>query len=377
MNGYDAKIGINYPMSIFGLQFSTLRKFDWILISAVLVLVAISLSAVYSIDLSRGEDLVFFPTQAIAFGLGFLAMLAAGFLRSSVYRQGAKIIYIFSLLALLAVLFFGQTIRGTTGWFKFGGFSFQPAEFAKVALIIFSAWWISRQGRRFERSQFVVSSGLLAFLPAVLIMLQPDLGSAVVLCGIWFGLLFITGTKKRFVFGLLAIFLAVSIFGWFFFLKDYQKDRLLTFLDPQLDPLGAGYNVSQSIIAIGSGQLVGRGLGFGSQSQLHFLPEAQTDFIFSVIAEELGLVGVVILLGLYFLILWRLLKLAQKADDEFCSYLIVGVILLFFIQLLVNVGGAIGFLPVTGVTLPFVSYGGSSLIINLLLVGVAQSAARG
>jgi len=364
-------------MSLLTRQFGTLRQFDWILISAVLVLVAISLSAVYSIDLSRGETLIFFPTQAIAFSLGMVAMFATGFLRSSVYRQGAKIIYLLSLLALLLVLFFGETIRGTTGWFKIAGFSFQPAEFAKVALIIFSAWWISKQGRRFERSQFVVGSGMLAFLPALLIMFQPDLGSALVLCGIWFGLLFITGTKKRFIFGLLGIFLAVSLLGWFFFLKDYQKDRLLTFLDPNLDPLGAGYNVTQSVIAIGAGQVLGRGLGFGSQSQLHFLPEAQTDFIFSVIAEELGLIGVVILLALYFLILWRLLRLAQKADDEFNSYLIVGIILLFFVQLLVNVGGAIGFLPVTGVTLPFVSYGGSSLIINLLLIGIAQSVARG
>jgi rod shape determining protein RodA len=364
-------------MPLLGLQFNIWRKFDWLLIAAVLVLVSISLSAVYSLDLSRGETLIFFPTQAIAFALGLILLLVTGFLRASIYRQGAKLIYLFSLLSLVVVLFFGQTVRGTTGWFKFGSFSFQPAELAKVALIIFGAWWISRQSRRFERSQFVVSSGFFTFLLAALSMLQPDLGSALVLGGIWFGMLFITGTKRRFIFGLLGVFFAVAVLGWFFFLKDYQKDRLLTFLDSGRDPLGAGYNVTQSIIAIGAGQFLGRGLGFGSQSQLHFLPEAQTDFVFSVIAEELGFLGVLVLLGLYFLILWRLLNLAQKVNDDFCAHLILGILLLFLVQLIVNIGGAIGFLPVTGVTLPFVSYGGSSLMINLLLIGIAQSAARG
>jgi len=256
------------------------------------------------------------------------------------------------------------------------GFSFQPAEFAKLGLVIFSAWWISKQARRFDRWQFILTSGFFTLLLAGIIMLQPDLGSALVLFGIWFGLLFLTGTKKRYIFFLIGVGVAVALFAWFFLFKLYQQERLLTFIDPARDPLGAGYNVTQSIIAIGSGRFLGRGLGFGSQSQLHFLPEAQTDFIFSVIAEELGFVGAFIVLLFYFLLLWRLLVVSKKCTDDFSAYLILGVMLLFFIQIIINIGGSTGFLPVTGVTLPFLSYGGSSLLINFLLLGVAESTVR-
>ncbi len=165
----------------------------------------------------------------------------------------------------------------------------------------------------------------------------------------------------------------VFLIGWFFLFAPYQKDRLLNFVHPERDPLGSGYNVTQSIIAIGSGKMWGRGLGFGSQSQLHFLPEAQTDFIFSVIGEELGFIGVFVVLTLYFMILWRLVYIASQATDDFTVYLVIGVALLFFIQVLVNMGAAVGVLPVTGVTLPFLSYGGSSLLMNLLLIGVVES----
>jgi rod shape determining protein RodA len=227
--------------------------------------------------------------------------------------------------------------------------------------------------RRFDTWQFVVSSGFLMFLLVALIMLQPDLGSAAIIGGIWFAMLFVTRTKKRYIAFILGSGLLAIIMGWLFLFAPYQKDRLLNFVHPERDPLGGGYNVTQSIIAIGSGKLFGRGLGFGSQSQLSFLPEAQTDFIFSVIGEELGFVGIIVVLTLYFLVLWRLVLIASRANDDFTAYFVVGVALLFFIQVLVNVGAAIGVLPVTGVTLPFLSYGGSSLLMNLLLIGVVES----
>ncbi len=353
-----------------------MRSFDWSILVIALVLVSIGLASIYSIDLSRGEDSHFFSTQFLAIMLGLIFFISAGILHVAFYRTSAKSVYLLSLALLVLVLIFGSTVRGTTGWFRVAGFSFQPAEFAKLGLVIFSAWWISKQARRFDRWQFILTSGFFTFLPVVLIFLQPDLGSALVLCGIWFSLLFLVGTKKRFILFLTSVFLLVTLFGWFFLFKDYQKERLLTFVDPGRDPLGTGYNVTQSIIAIGSGQLLGKGLGFGSQSQLHFLPEAQTDFIFSVIAEELGFVGAFVVLLFYFLLLWRLFSIGKKCKDDFSTYLVLGVMLLFFIQIVVNIGGATGFLPVTGVTLPFLSYGGSSIIINFLLLGIAESVAR-
>ncbi len=341
---------------------------------SALVLSLVGLTTIYSVDLSRGETLNFFSTQSLSLGIALLVFFVASNIHISFYEVSARLIYITSLVLLVAVLFLGQNIRGTTGWFRFFGFSFQPAEFAKVAIIIFLAWRIERQGRRFEKWQFVAATGALAFFLISLILLQPDLGSGAVLGGIWFGLLFLTGTKKRYIFGLIGVAIVAFIFSWFFLFKPYQKDRLMTFVDPARDPLKSGYNVNQSIIAIGSGNFFGRGLGFGSQSQLHFLPEAQTDFIVSVIGEELGFFGLFILMGLYCIMLWRLVRIAIKCRADFSAYAVLGGCLLFFLQFMVNTGAAVGILPVTGVTLPFVSYGGSSLIVNFFLLGLAESA---
>ncbi len=350
------------------------RRMDWVLVLSALALSFVGLTAIYSVDLSRGDSLDFFSTQSLSLAIALAVFLVASNIHISFYEMSARLIYITAFGMLAAVLFFGTNIRGTTGWFHFFGFSFQPAEFAKLALIIFLAWRIERQGRRFEKWQFVAATGALAFFLAGLILLQPDLGSGAVLAGIWFGLLFLTGTKKRYIFGLVGVAIGLAIFSWFFLFKPYQKDRLLTFLNPGLDPLKSGYNVNQSIIAIGSGNFFGRGLGFGSQSQLHFLPEAQTDFIVSVIGEELGFVGLSLLILLYCALLWRLVVVAAKCRTDFSAYAVLGSVLLFTIQFAVNVGAAAGILPVTGVTLPFVSYGGSSLIINFFLLGLAESA---
>jgi rod shape determining protein RodA len=168
----------------------------------------------------------------------------------------------------------------------------------------------------------------------------------------------------------------VALTSWRFYLKDYQKERVLTFLNPERDPMKSGYNVTQSIVAVGAGQFFGRGLGRGSQSQLHFLPEAQTDFIFSVISEELGFFGAGLVILLFFVIIWRLLFIARRANSDFAAYMVLGIALVFMAQIVLNTGGALGLLPMTGVTLPFVSYGGSSLIINLMMIGLAESVYR-
>lgn len=363
-------------MNFFLFLWSEMKRFDWLLIALPLGIVAIGLSAIYSIDLSRGDTLTFFPTQALALGIGLACVFFFGAFHITVFRSSAQITYWFSLLLLVGVLFFGDTIRGTTGWFRILGFSFQPAEFAKIGCILLLSWWMNKQGRRFDRLEFVLSSGIATFLICGLILLQPDLGSAAVIGAIWFGMLILAGVKKKYVGGLVCVIGLVTLFSWFFLFESYQKERVLNFLSPENDPLRSGYNVSQSIIAIGAGGWTGRGLGFGSQSQLHFLPEAQTDFIISVIGEELGFIGISLVLILYLALLWRLLIIAKRSDEDFSAFLLFGVALLFFIQIFVNIGGATGVLPVTGVTLPFLSYGGSSLIINFLLLGIVQSVVR-
>ncbi len=349
------------------------QKFDWILLLLVFLVISIGLAAIYSVDLSRGANLIYFPTQITALILGLIAMIIGANIHISIYKRSAKLGLAVAVILLVAVLFFGTTVRGTTGWFRFGGFSFQPAEIAKLAFVLFMAYWMDLYHRQFFRWQFVVSSGLVVMTIIGLIMLQPDLGSGFLIGATWFGFLLVSNTKKRYIFSIIGAGIFATLIGWFFLFKPYQKDRLMTFVNPNIDPLGSGYNVTQSIIAIGSGNFFGKGLGFGSQSQLHFLPEAQTDFIFSAIGEELGFVGIFVLLTLITLILWRMLMIAHLANNDFKSYLVVGIALLLFVQTVVNIGGSIGVLPVTGVPLPFVSYGGSSLLLNLFLIGMVEA----
>jgi len=349
------------------------RSFDWLLFSAVFFLVAFGLMAISSVDLSHGSQLVYFKKQLIALVAGLVILIGASILQYTFFKTYARWFYYASLFLLVGVLLFGQNIRGTTGWFDFGGFSFQPVELAKVGLILMLSYVIAGFGRQFDKPKFFFLTFTLVLLPIILVMLQPDLGSSLILGVIWFVLMLLTKAKKSLILSFVFLFAVLAVFSWFFLLKDYQKDRLLIFVDPGRDPLGSGYNVTQSIIAIGSGGVFGRGLGFGSQSQLRFLPETRTDFVFSVIAEEMGFVGAGVVLILFFIIFWRLLSLASKTSNDFIALTISGITTLLFSQFLINIGANLGILPVTGVTLPFVSYGGSSLTMSLLLIGIVES----
>lgn len=349
------------------------RGFDWALVVAAVFLCAIGFAAIYSVDLSRGAALIYTKKQLIAFGIGLVAMFAAAFSAHTFFKAYAKWFYLSVVFLLVLVLFFGETIRGTTGWFSFGGFSLQPVEFAKIGLILMLAYVAANFGRRFEKPLFFIGTGVMAMLMIALVLLQPDLGSAILLGLIWFGLMWLVGARKIYLLLLVFFLAAFSVVAWSYLLAPYQKERLLTFVDPSRDPLGSGYNTIQSTIAVGSGGAFGRGLGFGSQSQLRFLPATQTDFVFSVIGEELGLSGVVVVLALYGLLFYRLLIIARSTKDDFVALTACGTAILFFSQFFINIGANIGLLPVTGVTLPFVSYGGSSLIASLLLIGIVES----
>jgi rod shape determining protein RodA len=314
--------------------------------------------------------------KQIAFGvIGFLVLFAAGLSNYSLWRVYGRTFHAVVIILLIAVLFFGSVVNGTRGWFSIFGLGIQPVELAKIALIVLLAKFFMNRLQHFSAVKHIIVSFAITLSFVVLVLLQPDTGSAMVLLGIWGILLLLTGIEKKYLLILSVMIVSVVMVSWFFVLAPYQKDRVAVFLNPTADPLGSGYNVSQALIAIGSGTLWGRGLGFGSQSQLRFIPESQTDFIFAVIAEELGLLGVTLVLGLFALIFYRLIIIAKRAPDDFGQFMVLGIAILFFLHLFVNAGMNMGLMPVTGISLPFLSYGGSFLVISLLLVGMAESVA--
>ncbi|HBW74353.1 MAG: Rod shape-determining protein [Candidatus Magasanikbacteria bacterium GW2011_GWA2_45_39] len=354
-----------------------LSGFDWYLAAAVFLLGVFGLAALYSIGFARPEtNFLDFKKQLVFFGVGLVCMAALGSANYMMVRNSGKMVYGVSLILLVVVLFFGHVINGTKGWFVVAGISFQPVELVKVALIVFFALFAGKHARSYETRDFFLGSLIIVLAPVALVMLQPDMGSALLLLGLWFLLMLVLGARTRYVIALVcgaALIIAVS---WLFLLKNYQKDRILIFFDPSRDPLGRGYNVSQSVIAVGAGGLMGRGLGYGSQSQLRFLPEMQTDFIFAMIGEEFGFVGTGLIIILSGIVLARLFFLALSARDDFAFCVIAGTLILFAEQFVVNMGMNMGLLPVTGIPLPFVSAGGSSMIMNFLLIGTVESLVR-
>lgn len=351
------------------------RNFDWLLLTSAILLSGLGLLALYSIGLGQGDtQLLTFKRQLVFVIIGVVIALALPVVFH--YRWLASMtlpLYGAMGLLLLAVLAFGRTIRGTTGWLHFGAFSIQPVEIVKVVLVIVMARFLAVHGRYTKDMRTVVQSAVAVGMLIVLVLLQPDLGGAIVLAAVWFAMVAVSGMKARHVLAMVGVLVAVGTMSWMLLLHPYQKERILTFLHPQNDPFGQGYNVTQSVIAIGSGRLTGRGVASGSQSQLRFLPEAPTDFIFSVIAEELGFVGVAVLLGLFGLMLQRLYVIAKRSRDDFTLFLVIGTAATIAIEVFINVGVASGILPVTGIALPFVSYGGSSLVTRFFFIALMEN----
>lgn len=290
----------------------------------------------------------------------------------TLFRTMAQFFFI-GLIVLLIIVLQASIVRGAASWLVFGGLHLQPGEMAKVILVVVLAKVIAENRKGVADMGILLKTIFFAGLPIGLIMLQPDFGTATLLLFIWFGMIAIAGLRKKqfIVLGVIAVLLGAS--GWIFFLKPYQKERVMVFLQPGSDPLGSGYTVMQSITAFGSGGMWGRGLGYGPQSRLNFLPENRTDFIFARIGEELGLVGVMGVLALYATILWRMLYAAVKTSDPFGRGLAIGAFVALLSGVMVNAGMNLGILPVTGVPLPFVSYGGSGLLTMFMLVGLVES----
>lgn len=351
-------------------MFQKILKFDWILILVTLLLLGVSLIALYSISTAGESGSANVFSRQLLFALVGLAVMTI-FIFVDYHYLGSysTAIYFLTLFILVLVIILGSTIRGTAGWIGLGSFHIQPVEIAKLALIIFLASFISKKKTELGGVVRLVASFVLTGIMIFLVAKQPDFGSAMVLIGIWLGMMLFSGINKKHFIVLVLIGAVVSTAGWFF-LADFQKNRILNLVNPEVDPRGSGYNALQSLIAVGSGGITGLGIGHGSQSQLNFLPEKHTDFIFAVITEELGLIGSILILILYAALFYRIKKIAVASPDNFGYLLSAGVMVMFFMQVVINIGMNIKLMPITGLPLPFLSYGGSSLITSFIALGI-------
>ena len=388
-------------------------KFDLIVVFSVLALITIGIFSIYSATYNHPTAKGNLNKQIFFMMISFLILFVLYFLPPITFRIIAVPTYLFSLLILGAVLLFGKTIYGAKSWMSIGPFGFQPSEFAKIGVILFLAYWLTDSKRDINNIKDLLLTVLIGLIPIVLILLEPDMGTVIVFAGISLAMIFWSGLNLFGLFVVLSpgIILFVSLFGTIPFiialalilmalvyfkqnlfisgavfvvnlaagfifdfilkiLQPHQVKRLLSFIDPSADPLGAGYNAMQAKVAMGSGGLFGKGFLEGNQTQLRFIPEQWTDFIYCVIGEEFGFIGSIIVLAIFLTLFLRLLKLTDIAGDKFGQLTIIGILALLFIHFAINIGMNLGITPVIGIPLPFISYGGSSLFTNMFLIGI-------
>jgi len=315
------------------------------------------------------ESSLFF-TQATFIIIGFLAFLLFSRLDFRIFENLTTPFYVISIVLLFLTFFVGEVTRGSMRWLDFGFFNLQPSEVVKPFLVMFFASQLAKELKwGFKR---VIKISLLAILPLLFIFKQPDLGSTLVLLASFTGIVFSSRIPKSYLLIGFLIIIFLTPVGWVL-LESYQKSRIISFLNPYSDPLGTGYHVIQSVITVGSGGFLGRGLGMGTQSHLSFLPEHHTDFIFASLAEELGFLGAMMVITSYFVLLFRILNIAHKSDSLFGSLIGFGIFSQLLFQVFVNIGMNIGIMPITGITLPLVSYGGSSFVSIMISLGLVES----
>lgn len=343
---------------------------DWLLLLLLITLMCTGLLLLYS---GSGQDLDMVKRQAIHFALGFVGLIIVAQFPPRFYQRIAPWAYLGGGGLLLAVLYFGVGAKGAQRWLDLPGLPrFQPSELMKLALPMAVAWYLANCPTPPKLRQLLTAL-VLVLIPTLLILRQPDLGTALLIGTSGLLVMFFAGMSWRIIVSMLALAGALLPVAWLFLLRDYQKQRVLTFLNPESDPLGSGWNIIQSKTAIGSGGVQGKGFLEGTQAHLEFLPESHTDFIVAVLAEEFGLIGVVFLLSLYLLIVLRSLLLASRCETLFGRLLSGSLAATFFVYVFVNVGMVSGILPVVGVPLPLVSYGGTSVVSLLLAFGLLMS----
>jgi rod shape determining protein RodA len=363
---------------------STLWQVDWVLVIGVLALSAIGSLLIWSATYNRtaltgGNQHAFLLRHALNFAIGLVLAVLAAVTDHRRVRILTPVLYAASVVGLVLVLVpgVGAVINGSRSWIQLPWMSVQPSEFAKLAVIVGMALLIAEKGEtnhREARTIDIAQAIAVAAIPVLLVMLQPDLGTVMVLGSIVFGIVAVSGVPKRWMLGIVTAATVIAVLAiQFNVLKKYQLARFTAFADPASDPQGIGYNVNQARIAIGNGGIFGQGLFHGSQTQNGFVPEQHTDFVFTVAGEELGLVGAGAIICLFVLILWRGLRIAVNARDAFGRLIATGVVCWFAFQAFENIGMTLGIMPVTGLPLPFVSYGGSSMFAGLLAVGLLQN----
>jgi rod shape determining protein RodA len=354
-----------------GIDRRLLYNVDWVLAGAGITLALVGVAMVYSATHSS-QSAELYLRQLGFVGVGTLALVVTATIDYRRLADRAVLLYALSALSLVYVLHFGPLKAGARRWIELGPLQVQPSELVKLAVAVVVAKIFSEFRQETLGLRDVALPGAAVGLLALLIARQPDLGTAACLVPLFLAVAFLAGLRMRAVFALAAVMLLVAALAWPF-LKDYQKTRIYTFLDPSLDPRGAGYQKIQSQIAVGSGGFIGRGFLEGSQSQLGYLPARHTDFVFSVLAEEAGFVGVVVVLALYLFVVWRMLETARLARDRLGAFLVAGITASFTFQVVYNVAMVAGLVPVKGLPLPLMSYGGSSLLSSLMGIGLVLS----
>lgn len=344
---------------------------DWLLLGAIVLITAIGVTMIYSVtETAGGGASAQVRTQVYALGLGLIALLVCLAVDYRILAEHSLFIYGSLLVLLIFVLVKGQTQMGGQRWIPIGPFHLQPSEFARIGVALMLAMYFGENRRGAKNSSDLILGGIFTAIPLILIAKQPDLGTAVTLLPVFVGMAFLAGLRLRLLGVLALVGVLAAPIAWKFALKDYQRSRIQMFIDPEQDPRGAGYQTIQARVTVGSGGLTGKGFRQGTQGQYKFLPVAHNDFIFSVLAEEQGFIGVLTVLGLYLFVILRSLEAARLAKDRLGAYLVGGIISGFAFQVIYNVTMSAGLAPVKGITLPLMSYGGSSLIASLASFGL-------
>lgn len=346
-------------------------RIDWILAAAAL---AVSAAGMLTMA-SYGGDLSLLYRQLSWLGISTLAFFFISRTDARILRRSGVTLWVYGAVSALLLMLFaaGTVAKGAQSWFRLGSFGFQPVEFAKLALILLLAKYFSRRQSEVKDFRHIVASGAYAFALFALVLVQPDFGGAIIIFAIWFGMTLVAGLSRRHL-GAVLLTAAAAFAGlWFYGFDSYQKQRILTFVDPLADARGAGYNALQATVAAGSGQSWGKGIGFGTQSRLRYLPERHTDFIFAAFAEEWGFAGSLTLLALYSLLVWRVALAARRGATNFETLFASGVAIYLLTHASIHVGMNLGVAPVTGIPLPLMSYGGSSMLATATMLGILAS----
>ncbi len=354
----------------------SVKDLSWWIFVLLIGIVVLGLLNLYSATCQLGTKAILFKKQVCWVGIGFIALVIFNFMDYRKLYLYAYPIYVVTLCLLGMVLFLSPKIMGAKRWLTLGVCTFQPSELAKLVLIVILSYHFSRTETGEQNLKSFITGALLTLMPVFLIILEPDLGTALILLILFVSLCIFAHVNPKYLLVCVLICLIFSPFVWEYGLKTYQKARIIAFLYPQEDLYGVGYHITQSKIAVGSGRLWGKGFLKGTQTQLRFLPEHYTDFIFSVFAEEWGFIGCIGLLGLYLSIILMGLKICQKTTEPFSYLLATGIVIMFFGQTVINIGMALGLLPVVGVPLPFMSYGGSAILTNFIAFGILMKIGR-